>query len=165
MAGEGSGPINEHRLTEFIYGTVTGMVALAGVDAASGLGALRAMLIVMSGAVVIWLAHVYAALMSHRIASAEHLDARDILKAAWSAWPILSAGALMSLPLLGTAFGLYGLATGLKAASGVGLLILATVGLAAGFATRERWGRRLAWAVAAAALGVLVVGLELAVHH
>jgi hypothetical protein len=165
MSGRNSSSrIDGHRLTEFIYGTVVALVAISGIDAAhadwvSGLA------VVVGGGVAIWLAHAYSGLMSQRITSGHRVAGPDIGAALAGSWPIVSAALLTALPLIGVAFGMYSMQTALRLASGVGVLILALVGVAAGIITQETWARRALLVVLSSGLGLLVVAIELAVHH
>lgn len=156
--------VDGHRLTEFIYGTVVALVAIAGIDAShtgwwSGLG------IVVIGGVAIWLAHGYAALMSRRITNGHRITGSDVGKAPAGSWPIVSAALLVAVPLLGVPISLYAMETAVLFASLCGVLILALVGVAAGTATRETWPRRIVLVLLSSGLGLLIVAVEVAIHH
>lgn len=157
--------IDGHRLTEFIYGTVTALVAVAAIDPEHVLGWYSAALIVITGGVAIWLAHAYSTLMSNRITSGHRVEGQDVGEALRSTWPIVSAALLVSLPFLGTAMSLYDLSTAVILANVVGVLILALVGLMAGIITRESWTRRVLLVLLSSGLGIFVVAVELAIHH
>lgn len=157
--------IDGHRLTEFIYGTVTALVAVAGIDAAQVSAGYTAALVVIAGGMAIWLAHAYSTLMSNRITSGRRIDSRYAAKALRDSWPIVSAAALVSLPLLGDAVSLYSVDTALWLANAVGVLILALVGFAAGAITNEHWTRRILLVLLSSGLGLFVVAVELAIHH
>jgi hypothetical protein len=153
------------RLNEFIYGTVTGMVAIIGVDPYGGAGWLEAALIVIAGAVAIWIAHAYAELMSRRIASGGSLGSRELADALAVSWPIVSSGLILAAPFLGVALGIYKLGVALLVSSFVGVSILALVGLVAGVVTHESWSHRVFMVLLSCSLGVAVVLVELAVRH
>lgn len=157
--------IDGHRLTEFIYGTVTALVAVAGIDAEHVSRWDSAVLVVVIGGVAIWLAHAYSTLMSNRITSGHRIEGRDIGHALQSSWPIVTAAALVSLPLFVAALSLYDMRTALYLANVVGVLILAFVGFAAGAITKESWPRRIALALLSSGLGLLIVAVELVNHH
>lgn len=158
-------PLNGHRLSEFIYGTVTGMVAVVGIDSGADASGWEALLIVVAGAAAIWVAHAYATLMSHRITSGRRAEGRDLVEALRSSWPVVSAGLLLAAPLLGVVFGVYALQTGLGLSSIMGVLILALIGIAAGIVTHETWPRRIVLVLLSCGLGLAIVVIELAVHH
>lgn len=157
--------LDGHRLSEFIYGTVTGLVAVAGIDASSGASWLGAASIILVGAAAIWVAHAYSTLFGHRIAEGRRAKVRDLGKALTDSWPIVTAGALLAVPLLPAAIGLWSVDVALLVSSLLGVLVLALVGVAAGVVTHETWPRRLLLAALSAGLGLAVVFVELAVHH
>lgn len=157
--------IDSHRLTEFIYGTVTALVAVAGINTTETVTWYSAMLTIITGGAAIWLAHAYSSLMSHRITSGAHIQGKQIGEALSSSWPIVSAALLVSLPFLGAAVSLYTMSTALNLANGAGVLILALIGFAAGVITDETWMRRIALVLLSSSLGLLIVAIELAVHH
>jgi hypothetical protein len=154
-----------HRLSEFIYGTVTGMVAVVGIDASHDVFWLGAALIIVVGAAAIWVAHAYSILLGRRIAEGRRLHAGDLFAALRGSWPIVSAGAILSVPLLFTPLVLWSVNSALWVSSGLGVLILALVGVLAGVVTRETWGRRLILAALSTGLGLGIVAVEFAVHH
>jgi len=157
--------VDGRRASEFIYGTVTGMVAVVGIDAGHGASWLGAVAIIVVGAAAIWIAHAYSTLLGRRIADGRRLEARDLGEALAGSWPIVVVGMVLAVPLIATALGVWSLDTALWASSFVGVLILALVGVLAGVVTRETWPRRVFLAVASAGLGFIVVAVEVAVHH
>jgi hypothetical protein len=157
--------IDGHRLTEFIYGTVTALVAVAGIDATHVSSWYSAALVVTAGGAAFWLAHAYSSLMSNRITSGHRIEGRNVAEALSGTWPIVTAAILVALPFLGSAVSLYGMGAALWAAKAVGVLILALVGFAAGAITRENWARRVLLVLISSGLGLLVVAVELAIHH
>lgn len=80
-------------------------------------------------------------------------------------WPIVTAGMILSLPLLPVAMGPWSLDTALWGSTCVELVILALVGILAGNMTQETWPRRIWLAVSYAGLGLAIVAVALAVHH
>ncbi len=158
-------PLDGHRLSEFIYGLVTGMVAVVGIDAGQTASWWNAALVVLAGAVAIWIAHGYSTLMSRRITTGKRAEGRDLAKALGDSWPVVSAGFVLALPILGAGLGLYQLETALIASSLVGVIFLALIGVAAGVVTRESWPRRILLVLLSSGLGIGVVLVELAVHH
>lgn len=157
--------LDAHRLSEYIYGTVTGLVAVAAMDAGSVAEWWKAVLVVVSGAVAIWLAHAYAVLVSRQITSGGQPSARAFRDALEGSWPVVTAGLTLAAPLLGVPLGLYGLDRALLVSSGLGVFILALMGVAAGAAARASRIQRIALIVLSCGLGLLVVAVGLAVHN
>ena len=157
--------IDGHRLSEFIYGTVTGMVAIAGISGGHEESWLEAASVIVTGAAAIWVAHAYSILISKRVVAGHRLGAHELGETLVGSWPIVSAGVLLAIPLLPVAAGLWSLDFALWAATLIGVLILALVGVLAGVVTHETWPRRVMLAAFSAGLGLAVVAVEFAVHH
>jgi hypothetical protein len=154
-----------HRISEFIYGIVTGLVAVAGIDAGAGISWWGAASIILVGAVAIWLAHAYSTLFARRIAQGHRLNSHVVGTALWGSWPIVVAGSILAVPLIPAAFGFLSIKTALWTSSLVGLALLALVGIFAGVVTKETWPHRVLLAAMSLGLGFMVVVVELAVHH
>jgi hypothetical protein len=167
--GDGDAPatsrLDGHKLSEFIYGTVTGMVAVAGIGGGHKTSWWEAALVIITRAVAIWVAHAYSILISKRIVSGRRLKAYDLGETLAGSWPIVSAGVLLTILLLPVAVGLWSLDLALRASNFIGVLILVFVGILAGVVTQETWPRRILLVVLSAGLGLAVVAVEFAVHH
>ncbi len=157
--------VDGHRLAEFVYGTVTGMVAVAGIGAHPEQGWFGTAVIVVIGAVAIWLAHGYAQMLSRRVTSGRRQTAKEIGETFAGSWPIVTAGFVLAVPILATGAGLWNLETGVKWSGYVGVILLLLVGLLAGWLTKETWPRRILIAVVYGGLGVAVVAIEYIVAH
>jgi hypothetical protein len=150
-------------VAEFIYGTVTGMVAVGGIQAGHDVSWLGAAEIIVLGAVAIWIAHAYSELVAHRVSAGRKLRTHDLLSVLGASWPIVFAGALLAVPLFGVALRLCSVDAALVASNGLGVAVLALVGFVA--ERSEDWPRRVMLAVLSAGLGLAVVAVELVVHH
>lgn len=157
--------IDGHKLSEFVYGTIAGMVATSGIGDSSAISWSQAASIIIVGAAAIWLAHTYSLILGHRIVSGQRVTGRDLGHFLAGSWPIVVAGFVLSTPLIGTAASAWPLSTALRYSGYVGLVILALVGFLAGMASKETWPRRLLLAAISTALGVAVIAVELLAHH
>jgi hypothetical protein len=157
--------LDGHRLAEFIYGAVIGLVAVMGVGDRDSASWWSAALTIMAGAVAIWVAHAYSMLISKRVLAGRPLNVHEMGETLAGSWPIVLAGMLLTIPLLPVAVGLWPLDLALRASSIVGILILALVGVLAGVLTNESWPRRILLAALSAGLGLAVVAIEFVLHH
>ena len=169
MVSEGKaaehGKIDGHRLTEFIYGTITALVAIAGLAESDTLGWWSAVTIIVVGAAAVWVAHAYSSIISHRLTLGRRLDGREMWEEMRTSWPIVTAGVIVASPLLLAGMGLISVGNALSVSNALGIVILALVGYLAGVVSKEPFARRLILAVGSAALGFAVVSIEFAVHH
>lgn len=56
--------LDGHKLSEFIYGTIIGMVAIVGLGGGDETSWFEAALIIITGSAAIWLAHAYSMLLA-----------------------------------------------------------------------------------------------------
>jgi hypothetical protein len=157
--------IDAHRLAEFVYGTVTGLVAIAGIGGHPESGWLGTTVAVVTGATAIWLAHGYSILLSKRVTLGRRLTGGDIAHVFSGSWPIVTAGFVLALPILASGLGLWDLEMGITLSGYVGIGVLALVGLLAGAIANETWSRRLLLAAISGSFGFAVVAIEYVVHH
>lgn len=160
-----SSRVDAHKLSEFVYGTVTGMVAIAGIGGGADVSWLEAASIIVAGAVAIWIAHAFSILLTRPIETGRRIEARDMGTTLAGSWPIVIAGAILAAPLAGLGMGFWTLQFALRASIAVGLLMLAIVGALAGAMTKATWSRRFLLAIFAASLGLAVAAIEFAVHR
>ena len=78
---------------------------------------------------------------------------------------MVTAGLTLAAPLLGVPLGLYALDRALLVSSGLGVLILALMGVAAGVVAHASRVQRIGLIVLSCGLGLLVVAVGLAVHN
>lgn len=157
--------VDGHRLAEFVYGTVTGLVAVTGLGAHPEGGWASAAGIVVAGAIAIWLAHGYSIMLSKRLTRGRRLSSQEIGHVFGGSWPIVIAGIVLAVPMLLSGLGLWALDTAVSVSGWLAVAILALVGLLAGAIAHETWPRRLLIAGTYAGLGLLVVAVEFVVHH
>ena len=158
-------PVDGHRLAEFVYGTVTGLVAITGIGAHPEDGWAGTAGIVVAGAIAIWLAHGYSIMLSKRLTLGRRLSGQETSQVFRGSWPIVIAGLVLAIPMLLSGLGLWTLDTAVAIAGWLGVAVLALVGLLAGSLTHETWPRRLLTAGVYAGLGLLVVTIEFVAHH
>ena len=158
------GKIDGHRLTEFIYGTITAMVAIAGLTESPDVGWWSAFTIIIAGAGAVWVAHAYSALISQRLTVGRRLNTHEMWEAMRTSWPIVTAGVLIASPLFLAGLGLTSSSNALTFSNILGIIVLAVVGYMAGNVSKEPLARRVMLAVGSAAIGFAVVSIELAAH-
>jgi hypothetical protein len=153
------------RLAGFIYGTiVTLSVVVAGARAYPH-GPGHVAVLVAVTCIVFWIAHVYAHALGHSASVGEHLSFAELKVIGRREGSIVEA----AVPPLGAlvlgGLGILSPKTSVWLALGLGLVVLGAQGVV--FARVERLGPVAALAVVAAnlGLGLLLVGLKLAVSH
>jgi hypothetical protein len=151
-------------LADYVYGTISTLVAIAGLTFETNPGALTTAGVVVVGAIAIWLAHALSQLVILR--SWQNLEVRrsDIVAELRGSWTIVTAAIPATLIFVAAGAGLFTVKTAFSLAELVGVLALAVVGFGtAGGSGRSVW-RRALYILALVSVGVLIVLLELLVH-
>ena len=151
-------------LADYVYGTISTLVAIAGLTFETNPGALTTAGVVVVGAVAIWLAHTLSRLVtmrSWRQLTLSRADVRAELKGSWS---ILVAAIPATVVFTLAGLGLFEVKTAFVVAEVVGVLALAVVGIGTAGGSERPAGRRVLYVVGLVAVGVMIVLLESAVH-
>jgi hypothetical protein len=152
------------RFTAAAYGTVLVIAALPLLDAdevSSGLG----WELVTGVGVATWVAHLYAEAIGDHLRRGAALDRAELKRAMADGLPILLAAVPPALVLLvGRLGGLSG-GTALWLAVAIALAQLIGLGVLVGSLVSIRGRGALAYTIATVAIGVVVVGVKLALGH
>jgi hypothetical protein len=146
-----------------IYGGIL-VTALVAALAHAEHDALTLVLSVASTMVVFYLAHVWSALVAERISRPRDLSAKHLLQLAHEEWPMLEAGMLSLVLLLGAEVGVYSLDTGVDLAVWLGAVNLFGWGLVLGRRNYDTWPQALFAAFVNGLFGVGIVVLEILIH-
>jgi hypothetical protein len=151
-------------LADYVYGTITTLVAIAGLTFETDPGALTSTGVVVVGAVAIWLAHTLSRLVTMR--SWQHLvltpaDVRSELRGSWS---ILVAAVPTTVIFILAGLHLWSVQHAFVIAEVVGVIALAGVGIGTVGGRDRPLSRRIAYVVGLVLVGVMIVLLELVVH-
>lgn len=153
-----------HWMTELVYGTLTALIAIAGIEVAGGASPTGAGAIVLVGAAATWLAHSYAALLGRRAATGHPLSATQIGHALRRAWPILLAALPSVVALGGASIGLWSSEVALAFSNIAGIAVLAGAGYLAARAGGATLAGQLTSTVVTASIGVGIVAVERLIH-
>ena len=158
-------PVHDERnLAGAIYGTILATSVVAGLSEGGQVDEGYAGLVVLATSFVFWLAHAYAAVLGQHLQRGHGLTWSRVRAIAGHEWPILTS-AIPSAALLGLGeLGVLGRDTAYALAIGAAILSLVLWGVAY---AREQ-GYSLAGVLLTGAfngaLGLVVVGLKVAVH-
>jgi hypothetical protein len=148
---------------DYVYGTISTLVALAGLTFETHPAALTTAGIVVVGAVAIWFAHALSGLITQR--SWQHLDVRvaDVRRELEGSWPIVSAALPTTLLFLLAGVHVLPIHAAFACSDAVGVLGLAAVGVATA-GTDRPVRRRLVYVGGLVSVGLTIVALESLVH-
>ena len=158
---------HDHSVTwfaDYVYGTISTLVAIAGLTFETHPGALTTAGVVVVGAVAIWFAHGLSQLVTTR--SWQHLDLKvaGIVHELRGSWAIVSAALPATIIFVLAGVGLLTVRAAFALAEIVGVLALAVVGVGTTGGSGNRLGRRILHVGGLVLVGVLIVLLELVVH-
>ena len=123
--------------SELVYGTITVLIAMAGVEIAGNGDATRAGAIVLVGSVATWLAHAYSAVLGRRAILGRQASMAEIGGALRKAWPIMIAAIPSIVAIFGAQLGWWPYPAALLFSNGAGIAVLAGAGWMAGRAAHE----------------------------
>ena len=152
------------RLADYVYGTISTLVAIAGLTFETNPGALTTAGVVVVGAVAIWLAHGLSHLVILRSWQNLELHGSDILRELRGSWTIVTAAIPATTIFILAGAGLWTVKTAFTLAEIVGVLALAVVGIGTAGGRGRPFRRRLVYIMGLVLVGVLIVLLELLVH-
>lgn len=153
------------RLGGFVYGTIVVLTvivagAIAYPDAAGHIAA-----IAVITTLVLWLAHVYAHALAHSVGHNRHLSLAELQYIARRESSIVEAGIPPLAALLLGVIGAVSTRVAVWMALGIGLAVLAALGLAFARVERLSWPWTLLVVTANLGLGLLLIGLKLVLTH
>jgi hypothetical protein len=151
-------------LADYVYGTISTLVAIAGLTFEKNPGALTTAGVVVVGAVAIWLAHTLSRLVTMRSWRHLTLSWADIEAELLGSWSILAAAIPATLVFTLAGLGLFEVKTAFIVADVVGVLALAGVGIGTAGGAERPVGRQVLYVVGLVAVGVMIVVLESLVH-
>jgi hypothetical protein len=151
-------------LADYVYGTITTLVAIAGLTFETHPNPLTTAGVVVVGAIAIWLAHALSRLITTRAWHHMMLRRSDIRIQLASSWPVLAAAIPATLVFTLTALNLWDMRTAFVLADVIGVLSLAGVGIGTAGGRERPMGRRVVYVGGLVGVGVAIVLLESAVH-
>ncbi len=152
-------------LADYVYGTISTLVAISGLTFEINPGALTTAGVVVVGAVAIWLAHALSQLVTVRAWRELQLTSADVSSELRGSWPIVSAAIPATIIFILAGAHLFKVKTAFTVAEIVGVLALAVVGIGTAGGRSRPLGRRILYIGSLVSVGVLIVLLELAVHQ
>ncbi len=153
-----------HWLADYVYGTISTLVAIAGLTFETNPHALTAAGVVVVGAVAIWLAHTLSRLVTTQSWQRLTLKGSDVRAQLLSSWSIAAAAVPATVIFAMAGLGLWKVKTAFTLAELVGVLALAVVGIGTAGMRERSLVRRILYVGGLVTVGVLIVVLELVVH-
>jgi hypothetical protein len=153
-----------HWLADYVYGTISTLVAIAGLTFESHPGELTTAGVVIVGAVAIWFAHTLSRLVSRRSAGHLELSPSDVAAELRSSWSIVTAAVPATAIFVLAALHVWTIHTAFVLADVVGVLALAVVGIGTAGGRDRPLLHRVRYVVGLVLVGVAIVLLEAGVH-
>jgi hypothetical protein len=151
-------------LANYVYGTISTLVAIAGLTFESNPGALTTAGVVVVGAVAIWFAHSLSHVVTTRSWQRLELRMADVVYQLRTSWAILLAALPATIVFVLSGIHLFEVRTAFVVADVVGVLALAVVGIGTTGGLGVSAVRRAVYVAGLVLVGVTIVLLEAAVH-
>jgi NADH:ubiquinone oxidoreductase subunit 6 (subunit J) len=152
-----------HCPADYVYGTISTLVAIAGLTFETHPEALTTAAVVV-GALAIWFAHTLSLLVTKQSWQRLELHGSDVRAELQGSWSIVTAAIPSVIIFVLAGAQLFTVRTAFLLSEAVGVLALAVVGLGtAGGAGRSK-GRRTLYILGLVSVGVTIVLLESLVH-
>lgn len=162
--GEGSDPGSVAWLADYVYGTISTLIAVAGLTFETHPEALTTTGVIVVGAVAIWLAHSLSRLVTKPAWRNLRLTRADIRSELRGSWSIVSAAVPAMIIFLLAGLHVWTVHVAFVLTDVVGVVSLAIVGMGtAGGRDRPR-RRRILYVGGLVAVGLTIVVLESLVH-
>jgi hypothetical protein len=153
-----------HTVARTIYGTILITALVAGLSEDSDIDAWQILVSVTGTALVFWAAHVYAEVLSQRLAAGRSLSWSETRQAMGEELPMIQAGIPAALALGLAALGFYSTETGVTLAIGFGVAALFAYGVVLGHREGASRLQTLVGAGVNGAFGLVIVALKAFVH-
>lgn len=153
-----------HTVARTIYGTILITALVAGLSEDESIDAWRILVSVTATALVFWAAHVYAEVLSQRLAAGRSLSWAEMSRAMGEELPMIQAGIPAGLALGLAALGFYSTETGVTLAIGFGVASLFAYGIVLGHREGASRMQTLVGATLNGAFGLVIVALKAFIH-
>ena len=153
-----------HAVARTIYGTILITALVAGLSESDEIDAWKILVSVTATAVIFWAAHVYAEILSQRLAAGRSLSWAETSRAMGEELPMIEAGIPAALALGLAALGFYSTETGVTLAIGFGVASLFAYGVVLGHRERATRMQTFVGACVNGTFGLVIVALKAFVH-
>ncbi|MGB7050065.1 MAG: hypothetical protein WBG41_00695 [Acidimicrobiales bacterium] len=151
-------------LADYVYGTISTLIAVAGLTFETHPEALTTTGVIVASAVAIWFAHTLSRLVSKRAVRNLDLTRSDIGAELRGSWSIVTAAVPAMVIFLLAGLHVWSVHVAFVLTDVVGVAALAVIGIGTAGGRERPLGRRIAWVVGLLAVGVTIVVLESLVH-
>jgi hypothetical protein len=153
-----------HAVARTIYGTILITALVASLSEDDDIDAWQILVSVTATATVFWIAHVYAEVLSQRLAGGRSLSWTEVGRALDEEAPMLMAGIPAAVALALAALGFYSTDAGVTLALGFGVAALFAYGIVLGHREGASRVQTLLGASLNGAFGLVIVALKAFVH-
>ncbi|MGA8726045.1 MAG: hypothetical protein WB565_13500 [Acidimicrobiales bacterium] len=166
----GTGPLHAehersvHRLADYVYGTISTLVAVAGLTFETHPQALTTAGVIVVGALAIWFAHTLSRVVVKPSWQELRVTWSDLRSELEGSWPIVSAAIPAVLIFVVAGFGVWSVHVAFVLTDVVGVLALAVVGVGTAGSRGRSPFRRTLYVTGLVAVGAVIVILESVVH-
>jgi hypothetical protein len=154
-----------HQAREFIYGTITVLIVISGIEIGGGSDPPAVAAIILAAAVATWVAHSYAGYLGRRLVVGHAGTMREVTASLKSDFPIVLAALPAVAAAVGAKLGLWSLSVALSMGNVLALVTLAATGWQVARASGESTPGAIISTIVSTSIGLGIVVVQLLVHH
>jgi hypothetical protein len=152
-------------LASFVYGVIVTLVTIVGLAVEHAPNGLSDAGVIIVGDIAIWMAHAISQLVGHQAQRQQPVGLGDVVRQLGNSWPIVAAAVPAAVVMGAAGAGLWSNETGLKLAAALGVVALAVTGVLSARLSERTLVRQVLYVVGITVVGILIVSLEVWVHH
>jgi len=153
-------------LQEFVYGTLTVLVAIGGLSGSVEVPRPRdAIAVIVGVAFATTLAHAFSALIAVHVRERRTVRRDELRAELRHSWRIVTATVPSVLMLVFAALGVFSTRTAMRLSTGLAVAAMIGVGVIAARRSQSTMFGSVLFVALATAIGLLIVAIELFVHH
>jgi hypothetical protein len=161
----------EHResiaedLEEFLYGTITALVAISALNGTHAPSTRNAFVVIFGTAIATWLAHAFSTVIGVHVRERRPASLGEVWHAFRKSVTVVTAAAPATILVILTGFNVLAMGTALSIATALAILALIGVAVIAAVSSGFNALGVLLYSLIATGIGLLIAAIEIAIHH
>ena len=159
------GRVRATQLGDYVNGIIATLVTIGGLSIGNDHDPIDEMVIIVAGAVAMWLAKTVSLVIGEQATRAEPFRYRDVWRQLVRTWPMVSAALPAVLAMGLAAAGVWSSSTGLEVGQGCGIAGLLVVAIGTARISERGLWNQTRYVVMVTSAGLLVVAVVIIARH
>jgi hypothetical protein len=152
-------------LQEFVYGTITALVAISALNGKQAPSARNAGIVILGTAIATWLAHAFSSLIGAHVREERAASRAEIVSTFRRSWRVVTAALPATALLVLAGRDVISVAAALDIATAFAIVALITVAVVAARRSGFNAVGVFLYSLIATGIGLFIVAIEVAIHH